>query len=372
MKYFNQNAADTTTTTSTSASSTNVNTAITSTSLSKWKSMFIQRYIVERNWRECRYSTRRLDGHVGQVTCIEVGGRLLVSGSMDCTVKVWQIAPSDRLLMTLTGHQSPISALQFDESKIISACREGVIKVWSLSSGACVRTVDGRRNGQHHLTCLQFHNHLLVAGYEDGAVSIWDGAMGQNVLLRAHNIQITAIQIQQVNKSKITTNDEVSIIFTSSIDGSVKQWDWRERVCLQTFHGHLGPVHSIKLCGVNRLLSCGSDGTVRVWDTQVGRAKELDRWFGHVMGANWLAYNSFRFCSAGREGCLIIHDSNGRLLNRIWPAVDVAVDVAVEVVNNQPAVTALAMDDLRIFFALEQEHAGDDNSGCSIFIADFS
>lgn len=67
-----------------------------------------------------------------------------MSGSNDCKIKVWS-ASSGACLRTLAGHDLLVRALAFDprSGRLVSASYDKTIKVWDLHSGKMLREFRG-------------------------------------------------------------------------------------------------------------------------------------------------------------------------------------------------------------------------------------
>ncbi|KAF9361327.1 hypothetical protein BGX26_004185 [Mortierella sp. AD094] len=114
------------------------------------------------------------------------GFRELISGSVDGTVKVWDVRHQESL-STIQAH-GPISALDLHNHAPVLACGSptNYFKVWNVN-GVGLSTVKsysglfGQR--QAKVTSLSFHPHEYVfgVGSDDGLVSIqgWSGAIAQ-------------------------------------------------------------------------------------------------------------------------------------------------------------------------------------------------
>ena len=71
-------------------------------------------------------------------------GNLIVSGSNDCKIKVWD-ADLGVCLRTLTGHDYLVRALSFDpcSGRLVSGSYDRTVKVWDLYSGKMMREFRG-------------------------------------------------------------------------------------------------------------------------------------------------------------------------------------------------------------------------------------
>lgn len=74
---------------------------------------------------------RRISGHSGRVTALATtSDKLLVSGSEDCTIKIWDPSKNYQCIHTLIGHKAPITTLITLHKMIISGSSDGIIKIW--------------------------------------------------------------------------------------------------------------------------------------------------------------------------------------------------------------------------------------------------
>src|SRR5438132_4010712 len=71
-------------------------------------------------------------------------GKILASGSIDNTVKLWELK-TGREIRSLVGHTGDVSSVAFSsDSKILaSASYDHTVKVWDLATGNEIRTLTG-------------------------------------------------------------------------------------------------------------------------------------------------------------------------------------------------------------------------------------
>ncbi len=77
-----------------------------------------------------------------------VDGHTVASASLDTTVKIWDVS-SGTLLRTLEGHVGGVDFVAFSSAgKILaSASRDHTVKIWETTSGKLLRTLEGHTNG---------------------------------------------------------------------------------------------------------------------------------------------------------------------------------------------------------------------------------
>lgn len=71
---------------------------------------------------------RTLIGHTGPVTCLQFDETHIVSGSLDKTLRIWDLRMGGAAVETLR-YEYPVMALQFDSRKIVACTGENGIEV---------------------------------------------------------------------------------------------------------------------------------------------------------------------------------------------------------------------------------------------------
>ncbi|KAK1307831.1 U-box domain-containing protein 72 [Acorus calamus] len=193
--------------------------------------------------RKVQSSVRIIRGHTGAITALHcvtqrevwdlVGDRedagLFISGSTDCTVKVWD--PSLRgseLRATLKGHTRPIRAINSDRGKVVS-------------------------------------------GSDDQSVIVWDKQTFQILEeLKGHDAQVSSVKMLSGER-----------VLTASHDGTVKMWDVRTDTCVATVGRCLGAVLCMEYDDSTGILAAaGRDAVANVWDIRASR--QVHKLLGHT------------------------------------------------------------------------------------------
>ncbi|CAE7178764.1 hypothetical protein PTNB73_03410 [Pyrenophora teres f. teres] len=139
------------------------------------------------------YFVRALTGHHHSVRAIAAHGDTLVSGSYDCTVRVWKISTGE-VLQRLQGHSQKVYSVVLDHgrNRCISGSMDNMVKVWSLETGACLFTLEGHTS---LVGLLDLSHGRLVSAAADSTLRIWDPENGQcKSRLCAHTGAITCFQ----------------------------------------------------------------------------------------------------------------------------------------------------------------------------------
>jgi WD40 repeat protein len=116
-----------------------------------------------------------LSAHSHIVSCLRLSqdGKILISGSRDQTIKVWNLQTGE-LLRTLKGHSDAVCAIAFSPSGdiIASGSADKTIKIWHLDSSELLGTFTGHTNAVTGLT-FTASGEMLVSASLDKTIKIW-------------------------------------------------------------------------------------------------------------------------------------------------------------------------------------------------------
>jgi F-box and WD-40 domain protein CDC4 len=110
-----------------------------------------------------------LSGHTALVGLLGISPNYLVSAAADATLRVWD-ANTNTLEHILGAHGGAITCFAHDETKLVSAS-EGSIKLWDIQTGRCVREL---LVGIQSVWCLVIKGHVVVAARSSRGSTIFD------------------------------------------------------------------------------------------------------------------------------------------------------------------------------------------------------
>lgn len=265
----------------------------------------------ERSQSDLPFTTE-MQAHDGAVKALRstVGGRRVVSGGMDRTVKVWDcngkslvpVAVADGANGTTT-HENSVEALAVDDSdRILSGDWDGRLCFWKVEAQSA-RPVEAKRRrvtgdaaaaeGRLALqTAWKAHNQCMSGvewmGEDHACTASWD-----------HSVKLWDVEredcVQTVNTSKVVsclkrapTELGEYVVVSGHPDASLRLWDLRvdsssSSLCVATLTGHnawVTAVEPLPLSGRPLLASASHDGTLRLWDSRA-TAKPIISFVAH-------------------------------------------------------------------------------------------
>ncbi|KAL6453736.1 MET30 F-box protein MET30 [Candida maltosa Xu316] len=349
-----------------------------------WKSVYSERYKLEKNWRKGLFSMKTFSGHTDGVTCLQFNRKYLMTGSYDTTIKIWKIETGE-CIKTLTGHTKGVRSLVFDNQKLITGGLDSTIKVWNYHTGQCIATYRGHDDA---VVSVDFTNKSIVSGSADHTVRVWHVDSRTCYTLRGHTDWVNCVKIHSPSNT----------IFSASDDTTIRMWDMNTNQCIKTFggmenNGHIGQVQcvipftykedliedesesdsennndntpqssttssltpqpqqapsippvpqslsqNISTTGYpTHIITSALDNTIKVWDIATGKCIRTQ--FGHIEGVWSIAADTFRIISGAHDRLIKVWDlQNGKCLHTF---------------SNNSSVSCVGLSDSRFVAGLE-------------------
>ncbi|CCG22794.1 ubiquitin ligase complex component [Candida orthopsilosis Co 90-125] len=341
-----------------------------------WKSVYSERFKLEKNWRKGVYKMKSFIGHKDGITCLQFNRKYLMTGSYDSTIKIWKIETGE-CVKTLTGHTKGVRSLVFDNQKLITGGLDSTIKVWNYHTGQCIATYRGHDDA---VVSVDFSNKSIVSGSADSTVRVWHVDSRTCYTLRGHTDWVNCVKIHPGSNT----------IFSASDDTTIRMWDMNTNQCLKIFggmenNGHIGQVQCVipltykdeliedasegesehEQSGKERqqqqqqpgslslptqsapqhtttntsssvrnlvpatnsfpthILTSSLDNTIKLWDVSTGKCIRTQ--FGHIEGVWSIAADTFRIISGAHDRMIKVWDlQNGKCLHTFGNAASVS------------------------------------------------
>jgi len=119
---------------------------------------------------------RDLSVHQAFPRCFRILGDKVIGGYHNGKVIIWDV--NNGTQSVLSGHNGTINDLQCDGKTIISAGKDGTLKVWDIGSKNLLKTLDGQ-NGE--VNTIQFSGNRVVSGGSDNCIKVWDLKKGNRL-----------------------------------------------------------------------------------------------------------------------------------------------------------------------------------------------
>ncbi|EGV60826.1 SCF ubiquitin ligase complex subunit cdc4 [Yamadazyma tenuis] len=156
-----------------------------------------------------------LVGHTQSVRSVSAYGNLIVSGSYDATVRVWDLMRGGTCVQVLAGHVDRIysTVLDYKNKICYSGSMDSTINIWNVDTGELLHTLKGHGS---LVGLLELSKDYLVSAAADTTLRVWNPKTGENYSkLEGHSAAITCFQ-----------HDALRII--SGSERMLKLWDIRK------------------------------------------------------------------------------------------------------------------------------------------------
>ena len=191
-------------------------------------------FLAGNPWRLPGQLTGRLAGHAepGIADMLETV-RSGAPGSWLCPLTPALTASGGPLDRVLVGHAHSVWSLAFtpDGSHIVSGSLDCTIRIWDVATGRLERTLPGEV--MVNAVAVTPDGRWIVSGGQDGKVGVWDFATGHRErVLEGHTSRVAVVA---------ATPDSRWIV-SGSEDRTLRVWDLASGKLLHVLEGHVGEI----------------------------------------------------------------------------------------------------------------------------------
>jgi len=258
-------------------------------------------------------------------------GKQLASGDKSGQVIVWCPETGKQRGRTLVGHRQWITSITWEPlhlsngvcRRLVSASKDGDIRVWDTMTGQCSRSMTGHTAS---VTCIRWGGSgLIYSGSQDRTIKVWrsqDGALCRTLQGHGHWVNVLALNTDYVIRTgawdpkdaKIVhqdnnyTSDQLKtlaekryqavigtvgheVLISGSDDFTMFLWKPEsEKTSMARLTGHQQLVNHVMFSPDGRLVASASfDKSIRVWCGKSGRFLFVLR--GHVQAVYQLSWS---------------------------------------------------------------------------------
>lgn len=295
----------------------------------------------------------RLEGHQGSIYHVGFSpdGKILASGSLDKTIKLWNVETGEEILPGLSKHNRKVYNVIFNPgngSQLASSSADGTIRLWNLETGEYgkYKTLTGHKGKVYGLSFSQ-DGKIIASSSLDKTIKLWNVKTGKEVFspLIGHEGKVYSISFNPQNntqlvsgsadgtvrlwnietgESKILSNRDYNVsnvsfspdgqkLASGSTDGTVHIWNLETGKEFNTLNKHKLNVSSVSFSLDSKTLASGSfDNTIKLWDVATG--KQITTIAGHK---DWIYDVSFN-PKDGKDGRKILASGSADGTIRLW------------------------------------------------------
>lgn len=248
------------------------------------------------------------EGHKGAVWGVDLNrdASKAATGAADFTAKIWNAVSGEEEL-NLT-HRHIVKSVNFSSCSkyLASASNDKKLRIFDLEQPEDPKVIFEGHSSSIKQVLFTPNDRQLLSCSDDKTLRFWDSSSGKEInkfelsgtiggmelskdgciITVAHGQSVSFFNAKSYEKIKEVsipcTVYSASMIKDNSIfvcggeDLKLYKYDYETGTEIESFKGHFGPVHCVRFSPDGELYASGSeDGTLRLWQTEVGKTYGL-------------------------------------------------------------------------------------------------
>jgi WD40 repeat protein len=190
---------------------------------------------------------------------------LVATISYDGSAKIWNASNDWSLITNFTGHSKLVNGIDYlNDDLMVTGSLDSTIKIWSITTSDTVETIQ-TKSGVWSLKVLN-DGVRLACGLESGDINIYNTENG-GLVQRLQGHVSWVMDLVLIGDDLLASSGYVYTQF----DATVRVWNltnnYEEKFVLK---GHANNVFGLKLLDSDILASASEDNTIKLWNITNG------------------------------------------------------------------------------------------------------
>ena len=197
--------------------------------------------------------------HTGSILCLQYDEKVMVTGSSDYTLIIWDVKAGYQPIRRLRHHTAGVLDVCFDEKHIVSCSKDATVCLWDRHTGEFLRKLSGHRGP---VNAVQLRGDLVVSASGDGIAKLWNLTSG---------LCIKEFPSKDRGMACVEFSPDSRTILAGGNDQVIYQFDTSTGELVREMKGHEGLVRSLHLDSASgRVVSGSYDTSVKAYDLRNG------------------------------------------------------------------------------------------------------
>jgi len=193
-----------------------------------------------------------------------------------------------------------------DLKYVCSGGSSKLVKIYDLSSGKIIHKLK-KHNDWVLATEFSPDGVLLASADRNGGIVVWESRSGQQYcLLNGHKAAVNALSWRA----------DSNLLVSGSEDGIIKVWSLHRRRQIKSWKGHGGGVLWVEYAKDGKIVSCGRDKLIKIWDKNGKQIKTIRHFKDLPLRASFSSDRRFIIAGDYRGEAVVFNAKSGKVRNR--------------------------------------------------------